>query len=259
MIALGCDHAGVQLKASDRRAADLARASSTATTAPTTRPRATTRTTPRRSARRSCAGEAERGILICGTGVGISIAANKVEGVRAALCADTFTARMSREHNDSNVLCLGARVVGVGLALDIVAAWLDARVRGRATPAPRRQDPRAGGRGCSIASSATSARERLLEAAIRGRRPSHAYLLTGPEGVGKATLARAFAQALNCAGPARRAALRRLRLLPPASRPATTPTSGRSTGRAARPTSGARARRRTSRSRRCGGCSTTRR
>lgn len=72
------------------------------------------------------AGEVERGILICGTGVGISIAANKIDGVRAALCGDTFTARLSREHNDSNVLCLGARVLGPGLATDIVAAWLGA-------------------------------------------------------------------------------------------------------------------------------------
>lgn len=72
----------------------------------------------------------ERGVLVCGTGIGMTIAANKVPGVRAALCSDLYTARMSREHNDANVLCLGARVVGVGLALDIVAAWLDARFEG---------------------------------------------------------------------------------------------------------------------------------
>jgi len=70
-------------------------------------------------------GQADRGILICGTGIGISISANKMPGIRAALCGDTFSARMSREHNDANVLCLGARVIGTGLALDIVAAWLD--------------------------------------------------------------------------------------------------------------------------------------
>lgn len=71
------------------------------------------------------AGDWQRAILVCGSGVGMSIAANRVRGVRAVLCTDTYTARMSREHNDSNVLCLGARVLGVGLALDIVTTWLD--------------------------------------------------------------------------------------------------------------------------------------
>jgi len=70
-------------------------------------------------------GECERGIVICGTGIGISIAANKVKGIRAALCTDTYMAKMSREHNDSNVLALGERVIGAGLALDIVEAWLN--------------------------------------------------------------------------------------------------------------------------------------
>lgn len=66
----------------------------------------------------------DRGILICGTGIGMSIVANKVKGVRAALCSDTFSARLTREHNNSNVLCLGQRVIGLGLALDIVDIWL---------------------------------------------------------------------------------------------------------------------------------------
>ncbi|HSL93849.1 MAG TPA: ribose 5-phosphate isomerase B [Bacillota bacterium] len=70
-------------------------------------------------------GDYELGILICGTGIGMSISANKVRGIRAALCGDTFSARSSREHNDANVLCLGQRVVGPGLALDIVATWLE--------------------------------------------------------------------------------------------------------------------------------------
>ena len=69
-------------------------------------------------------GEFERGILVCGTGQGMAITANKVRGVRAAACGDTYSARMSREHNNANVLCLGERVVGVGLALDIVDIWL---------------------------------------------------------------------------------------------------------------------------------------
>jgi len=67
---------------------------------------------------------ASRGILVCGTGIGMSIAANKHAGIRAALCHDTFSARATREHNDSNVLCLGQRVIGPGLALDIVSTWL---------------------------------------------------------------------------------------------------------------------------------------
>lgn len=70
-------------------------------------------------------GECERGIIICGTGIGISIAANKVHGVRAALCGDCYSAEMSRAHNDANVLALGARVLGTGLALKIVDTFLD--------------------------------------------------------------------------------------------------------------------------------------
>lgn len=69
-------------------------------------------------------GECDKGILVCGTGIGVSIAANKVPGIRAALCHDTFSARASREHNDANVLTLGERVIGRGLALEIVATWL---------------------------------------------------------------------------------------------------------------------------------------
>ena len=71
-------------------------------------------------------GESEIGILICGTGIGMSIAANKHKGIRAACCSDTFSARLTREHNDANVLCFGERVVGAGLALDLVNAFLGA-------------------------------------------------------------------------------------------------------------------------------------
>jgi len=70
------------------------------------------------------AGEYERGILICGSGVGMSIAANKVKGVRAALCGNSFTARLARRHNDANVLCLGSWCIGQGLAEDIVRVFL---------------------------------------------------------------------------------------------------------------------------------------
>lgn len=75
-------------------------------------------------------GVCERGIIICGTGIGISMAANKVKGVRAALCGDCFSAEMSRKHNDANVLALGARVVGPGLALKIVDTFLENEFEG---------------------------------------------------------------------------------------------------------------------------------
>ena len=70
-------------------------------------------------------GECEKGILICGTGIGISIAANKVKGVRAALCHDCFSAKATRQHNDANILAMGARVVGAGLAVEIVKNFLE--------------------------------------------------------------------------------------------------------------------------------------
>lgn len=69
-------------------------------------------------------GKNERGILVCGTGVGMSVAANRHAGIRAVLCSDTYTAKLSRSHNDSNVLCIGERVLGSGLAWEIVTAWL---------------------------------------------------------------------------------------------------------------------------------------
>lgn len=69
-------------------------------------------------------GEADRGLLVCGTGQGMAMAANKTPGIRAAVVSDTFSARMTAMHNDANVLCLGARVVGEGLAGDILDAWL---------------------------------------------------------------------------------------------------------------------------------------
>lgn len=70
-------------------------------------------------------GECEKGILICGTGIGISITANKIKGIRAALCGDCFSAKMTRLHNDANMLAMGARVIGTGLALEIVKTFLE--------------------------------------------------------------------------------------------------------------------------------------
>ena len=75
-------------------------------------------------------GSAELGILVCGTGIGMSMAANKHRGIRAACCSDTFSARLTRLHNNANFLCLGARVVGVGLALDLVDAFVSAEFEG---------------------------------------------------------------------------------------------------------------------------------
>ncbi len=77
-------------------------------------------------------GDADIGILICGSGVGAAVAANKLKGVRAALCGDTYSGHQSREHDDCNVLCLGARVTGVELALEIMRAFLAARFTGEA-------------------------------------------------------------------------------------------------------------------------------
>lgn len=81
-------------------------------------------------ARAVAKGDFEKGILVCGTGIGMSMAANKVNGIRAAVCGDTFSARATRAHNNANILCLGQRVVGEGLALDIVDIWLTTKFEG---------------------------------------------------------------------------------------------------------------------------------
>lgn len=82
------------------------------------------------AAERVVSGECALGIILCGTGQGIMMAANKVKGIRCGVCSDTFSARMIREHNDANMLSLGARVIGMGLALEIVDAFLDAEFEG---------------------------------------------------------------------------------------------------------------------------------
>jgi ribose 5-phosphate isomerase B len=81
-------------------------------------------------ARKVAGGEASFGVLVCGSGVGMSITANKVPGIRAAHCTDPYTARLSRQHNDANVLCMGSRVTGWGLMEDILQAFLDASFEG---------------------------------------------------------------------------------------------------------------------------------
>ena len=128
-IALGCDHGGLSLKAEVVKlllelghvVADQGCHSDESVDYPD-------------FARAVCAhvqnGSCERGILICGTGVGMSMAANRFEGIRAGLGNELFTARMSREHNDANVLCLGARVIGPGLAGEIVRSWVSTEFAG---------------------------------------------------------------------------------------------------------------------------------
>lgn len=81
-------------------------------------------------ARAIVAREAERGILVCGSGIGMSLAANKVPGIRAAVCTDCYMARVAREHNDAQILCLGGRVLGIGLALEVTQAFLSSEFSG---------------------------------------------------------------------------------------------------------------------------------
>lgn len=125
MIALACDHGGFELLREVRayldgrglEYKDFGTYSPESCDYPETAARA---------ARAVSSGECDRGIFICGTGVGMSIAANKIPGIRAALCSDCFTAEMARRHNDANVLAIGARVTGAGLALKIAETFLDA-------------------------------------------------------------------------------------------------------------------------------------
>lgn len=124
MIAIGCDHGGYELKLEiikhleERKIEykDFGCNSNAAVDYPEY---------GKKVANAVVSGECDKGILICGTGIGISIAANKVKGIRAALCTDCFMAEATRLHNDANVLALGGRVVGVGLALKIVDTFID--------------------------------------------------------------------------------------------------------------------------------------
>lgn len=124
MIAIGCDHGGFELK---QEVMEYLKENNleyedfgTYTTASTDYP-----VYAKKVAEAVVSGKADKGILICGTGIGISITANKIKGIRAALCGDCFSAQATREHNDANILCMGARVVGAGLALKIVETFLN--------------------------------------------------------------------------------------------------------------------------------------
>jgi ribose 5-phosphate isomerase B len=128
-IALGADHAGFCYK--DTLAGLLAREGHDLLDLGTDGPEPVDYPDYARAVAEAVAGgEAERGILVCGSAVGVSVVANKVPGVRAGVCHDTYSARQAVEHDDINVLCLGERVIGIELAKEIVAAFLGARFGG---------------------------------------------------------------------------------------------------------------------------------
>lgn len=124
MIAIGSDHGGYELKEAVKKHLEQRgleyKDYGTYSTASCDYP-----VYGRAVAEAVACGECDRGIIICGTGIGISITANKVKGIRAALCSDCFSAQATREHNDANILAMGARVLGEGLALKIVDTFLD--------------------------------------------------------------------------------------------------------------------------------------
>lgn len=128
-VAFGCDHAGIELK---EAVAEAVRAAGGELVDFGTYSRESVDYPDfaERVAHAVRSGDCRFGIVVCGTGVGISIAANKVPGIRAALCGDTFTARMCRLHNNANVLALGARVIGPGLAQEIVSVFLQTEFEG---------------------------------------------------------------------------------------------------------------------------------
>lgn len=129
MIALGSDHAGLELK--KEIAAHLVERGFETKDYGTYTPESCDYPVYGEAVGRAVAsGECELGVLVCGTGIGISLAANKIKGIRAAVCSDTFSAEMTRRHNDANIIAVGARVVGTGLALAIVDAFLDAKFEG---------------------------------------------------------------------------------------------------------------------------------
>lgn len=129
MLSIGSDHAGYHLKKTLMEELDR-RGISYQDEGTYTGEAADYPAVAEKVAKAVATGGCERGILICGTGIGMSIAANKVHGVRAAVCHDVFSARMTRMHNDANVLCMGERVIGPGLAVDVMNAWLDASFEG---------------------------------------------------------------------------------------------------------------------------------
>ncbi len=128
-IAVGCDHAGYALKGA---LAQMLRDDGHAVTdlTPAHDPQDDYPDSAAAVGRAVASGSAERGLLVCGSGVGASVAANKIRGVRAGLCHDTYSARQGVEHDDINVLCLGARVIGDMVARELVRVFLSARFSG---------------------------------------------------------------------------------------------------------------------------------
>jgi RpiB/LacA/LacB family sugar-phosphate isomerase len=127
-IVVGADHRGYELK--DEIAAALRRAGHEVLDVGTNNADSVDYPDYARAIGEALAdGRAERGVLVCGSGVGASIAANKIRGVRAAICHDTYSARQGVEHDDMNVLCLGSRVIDTELALELVRAFVGARLR----------------------------------------------------------------------------------------------------------------------------------
>lgn len=125
-VVLGADHRGYELK--DRIAAALKEAGHEVLDVGTDGPDSVDYPDYARAIGKALSeGRVERGVLVCGSGVGASIAASKLRGVRASVCHDTYSARQGVEHDDMNVLCLGSRIVGVDLALELVEAFLGAR------------------------------------------------------------------------------------------------------------------------------------
>jgi ribose 5-phosphate isomerase B len=129
-LAIGCDHGGFELKeeilkflktVANIKVSDLGPAGKESVDYPDYGAKVSEAVS---------SGATDRGILICGTGIGMSIVANRYPNVRAALCHDHFTAQMSREHNDANILVMGERVIGKGVALEIVKTWLDTAFAG---------------------------------------------------------------------------------------------------------------------------------
>lgn len=129
-LAIGADHGGVELKQEIVKFLQLIKNIEVSDYGTTTRDSVDYPDYGRTVSEAVSQGTADRGILICGTGIGMSIVANRFPRVRAALCHDNFTARMSRLHNDANVLVMGERVIGRGVALDIVKAWLETEFEG---------------------------------------------------------------------------------------------------------------------------------
>ncbi|MGN0613500.1 MAG: ribose 5-phosphate isomerase B [Porcipelethomonas sp.] len=128
MIAIGCDHAGYELKGEvisyltekGYEVLDIG-CNGESTDYPVI---------AKQVAENIVNGTCEKGVLICGTGIGMSIAANKIKGIRAALCSEHFSAKYTRMHNDANILCMGARTIGTGLALELVEVFLNTEFEG---------------------------------------------------------------------------------------------------------------------------------